>query len=52
MKGGLKGVFGKGEGNVVKIMCVRVGVGMGVVMVGEVILEGWYEKLLGGLKDS
>ena len=48
MKRALKGLFRKGEANVVKIVCLSVGLAIGLVMLAEVIFERSYDNLPGG----
>ena len=52
MKRALKGLFRKGEANVVKIICLSVGLAIGLVMLAEVIFERSYDNFLPGLKDT
>lgn len=52
MKRALKGLFRKGEANVVKIVCLSVGLAIGLVMLAEVIFERSYDNFLPGLKET
>lgn len=52
MKRALKGLFRKGEANVVKIICLSVGLAIGLVMLAEVIFERSYDNFLPELKDT
>lgn len=52
MKRALKGLFRRGEANVVKIVCLSVGLAIGLVMLAEVIFERSYDNFLPGLKDT
>ena len=52
MKRALKGLFRKGEANVVKIICLSVGLAIGLVMLAEVIFERSYDNFLPGLKET
>lgn len=52
MKRAWKGLFRKGEANVVKIICLSVGLAIGLVMLAEVIFERSYDNFLPGLKDT
>lgn len=52
MRRALKGLFRKGEANVVKIICLSVGLAIGLVMLAEVIFERSYDNFLPGLKDT
>ena len=52
MKRAWKGLFRKGEANVVKIICLSVGLAIGLVMLAEVIFERSYDNFLPELKDT
>lgn len=52
MKRAWKGLFRKGEANVVKIVCLSVGLAIGLVMLAEVIFERSYDNFLPGLKET
>lgn len=52
MKRAWKGLFRKGEANVVKIVCLSVGLAIGLVMLAEVIFERSYDNFLPELKDT
>ena len=52
MKRALKGLFRKGEANVVKIICLSVGLAIGLVMLAEVIFGRSYDNFLPGLKET
>lgn len=52
MKRAWKGLFRKGEANVVKIICLSVGLAIGLVMLAEVIFERSYDNFLPGLKET
>lgn len=52
MKRALKGLFRKGEANVVKIICLSVGLAIGLVMLAEVIFERSYDNFLPELKET
>lgn len=48
----LKNLFRKGEGNLIKILCLGVGMAIGLVMLAEVIFERSYDNFIPGLDDT
>lgn len=52
MKRALQNLFRKGEGNLTKILCLGVGMAIGLVMVAEVIFERSYDNLIPHLEDT
>lgn len=52
MKRAFKSLFRKGEANVVKIICLSVGLAIGLVMLAEVIFERSYDDFIPRLKDT
>ena len=52
MKRALKSLFRKGDANLIKIICLSVGLAIGLVMLAEVIFERSYDNFLPRLKDT
>lgn len=48
----LKNLFRKGEGNLIKILCLGVGMAIGLVMLAEVIFERSYDNFIPRLEDT
>ena len=48
MKRAFQNLFRKGEGNPIKIVCLGVGLAIGLVMLAEVIFERSYDNLFPG----
>lgn len=46
MKRALQNLFRKGEGNLIKILCLGVGMAIGLVMLAEVIFERSYDNFI------
>lgn len=44
--------FRKGEGNLIKILCLGVGMAIGLVMLAEVIFERSYDNFIPHLEDT
>ena len=52
MKRALQNLFRKGEGNLTKILCLGVGMAIGLVMLAEVIFERSYDNFIPHLEDT
>ncbi len=52
MKRALQNLFRKGEGNLTKILCLGVGIAIGLVMLAEVIFERSYDNFIPHLEDT
>lgn len=52
MKRAFKSLFRKGESNVVKILCLGIGLAIGLTLICEVIFEYSYDNFIPGLKDT
>lgn len=52
MKRALQNFFRKGEGNLTKILCLGVGMAIGLVMLAEVIFERSYDNFIPHLEDT
>ena len=52
MKRALQNLFRKGEGNLIKILCLGVGMAIGLVMLAEVIFERSYDNFIPHLEDT
>ena len=52
MKRALQNLFRKGEGNLTKILCLGVGMAIGLVMLAEVIFERSYDNFILHLEDT
>lgn len=52
MKRALQNLFRKGEGNLTKILCLGVGMAIGLVMLAEVIFERSYDNFIPYLEDT
>ena len=52
MKKALKSVFRKGEANVVKILCLGVGLAIGLTLLAEVIFQRSYDNFIPRLEDT
>lgn len=52
IKRALQNLFRKGEGNLTKILCLGVGMAIGLVMLAEVIFERSYDNFIPHLEDT
>lgn len=52
MKRALQNLFRKGEGDLTKILCLGVGMAIGLVMLAEVIFERSYDNFIPHLEDT
>lgn len=52
MKRALQNLFRKGEGDLTKILCLGVGMAIGLVMLAEVIIERSYDNFIPHLEDT
>lgn len=52
MKRALQNLFRKGEGNLIKILCLGAGMAIGLVMLAEVIFERSYDNFIPHLEDT
>ena len=52
MKKALKSLFRKGEANVVKILCLGVGLAIGLTLLAEVIFQRSYDNFIPRLEDT
>lgn len=52
MKRALQNLFRKGEGNLTKILCLGMGMAIGLVMLAEVIFERSYDNFIPHLEDT
>ena len=52
MKRAFQNLFRKGEGNPIKIICLGVGLAIGLVMLAEVIFERSYDNFIPRLEDT
>lgn len=52
MKRAFQNLFRKGEGNPIKIVCLGVGLAIGLVMLAEVIFERSYDNFIPRLEDT
>ena len=52
MKKALKSLFRKGDANVVKILCLGVGLAVGLTLLAEVIFERSYDSFIPRLEDT
>lgn len=52
MKRALQNLFRKGEGNLTKILCLGVGMAIGLVMLAKVIFERSYDNFIPHLEDT
>ena len=52
MKRALYSLFRKGDANLVKILCLGVGLALGLIMLAEVIFERSYDNFIPRLEDT
>ena len=52
MKQAINSLFRKGQANVVKIICLSIGLALGLLMIAEVIFERSYDNYIPRLDDT